>query len=288
MSPSVPSPSAPTTQTLKIVTRDERVLAATYYPATDSGVAVLISGATGVPRRYYDIFARHLAGRGLAVLTYDYRGIGDSHAATGTIEDWGRHDLAAAIEQLARLHGADRLALVAHSVGGQILGLAENIGRVRAAVLIAAQSGYWRYWRWPRKARMWLFWWLLIPVLSMLFRRFPGSWIGTADLPAAIARSWARWGRSPHYVCDARGGPLRPYNDHVTFPIRWLSFSDDRIAPFEAVEALRSYYPHAHQERLHLTPANLGVGIVGHFGYFRKTTPAANWDAVADWLIDQA
>jgi len=40
--------------------------------------AVLINSATAVPRKVYRGFAGYLAGRGCAVLTYDYRGTGDS------------------------------------------------------------------------------------------------------------------------------------------------------------------------------------------------------------------
>src|SRR6516225_5524008 len=40
--------------------------------------AVLINSATAVPRKIYRGFAAYLARRGCAVLTYDYRGIGDS------------------------------------------------------------------------------------------------------------------------------------------------------------------------------------------------------------------
>lgn len=125
-------------------------------------------------------------------------------------------------------------------------------------------------------------------VLSRRFGYFPGRWFGTADLPATVALSWARWGRSPHYVCGRHGHRLRPYNDRASFPIRWLSFTDDNIAPFEAVETLRDYYPLAPQERLHMTPAELGCTVVGHFGYFRTTTPSTNWDILADWLIKVA
>jgi predicted alpha/beta hydrolase len=129
-------------------------------------------------------------------------------------------------------------------------------------------------------------WWLLIPGLTAATGRFPGSWIGTADLPAGIARSWARWGRSPHYVCDGRGQPLRPHNHAVTFPLRWMSFSDDPIAPLGAVEALRPYYPNAAVERLHLSPSDLGAQSVGHFGFFRKSMPHRPWDEIASWLKD--
>lgn len=284
MDASTPTPNR---QTLQLRTADGFVLAATFYPAIKArAVSVLLCSATGVPRRYYDAFAQHLAGCGLSVLTFDYRGIGDSRAAKGTIEDWGRYDLVAALGRLAELCPNDALTLVGHSIGGQILGLAQNIDRVRAAVLVAAQSGYWRHWPWPRKARMWLLWWVLMPGLTRLLGWFPGRWVGTADLPAPIARSWARWGRNPHYICDDDGNALRPFNNLVTFPIRWISFTDDIVAPFKAVEALRTYYPLAPQERLHLSPRELSCDTIGHFGYFRKTTPRGNWDCIADWLVN--
>lgn len=269
----------PEIRDLRFATRDGAKLDGTLYlPAASRGTAALVNGATGVPRRYYDAFARHLALRGIAVLTYDFRG-------HGRMEDRGRLDLPAAIEALAAARPDDALVLVGHSLGGQLLGLAENVDRLRAALLVAVQSGHWRHWNGRRRLRMWLLWWVLIPGLSRLLGRFPGSWFGTADLPASVARSWARWGRSRHYVCDARGAPLRPHNHRVAMPIRWLSFTDDDIAPFAAVEALRDYYPKARIERRHLAPGDLDLAAIGHFGWFRKSTPNQVWDNAADWLI---
>jgi predicted alpha/beta hydrolase len=261
---------------LMLPARDGVKLAASLFePETSNGLAVLLNSGTGVPRQFYAAFAAHLASQGFAVLTYDYRGIGQSESpADATIEQWGAIDQASMIEHLARLRPGAPLGLIGHSYGGQVLGLADNIDGVRAACLVCSQSGHWRHWpRGRRRLRMLALWWLLIPGLTALTGRFPGSWIGMANLPAGIARSWARWGRSPHYVCDARGKPLRPYNDDVGFPVRWLSFADDPIAPLGAVEALRSYYPNAKLERLHLAPGDLGAESIGHFGFFRKSTP---------------
>lgn len=272
---------------IELPARDGVLLAATLFePARPNGSALLLNGGTGIPRQFYDAFARHLAERGFVVLTYDYRGIGQSEApSSATMEQWGSVDQASMIDHLVRLRPGASLGLIGHSLGGQILGLADNIGRVRAAVLVCSQSGHWRHWpRGRRRLRMLALWWLLIPGLTALAGRFPGSWIGTADLPAGIARNWARWGRSPHYICDERGGALRPYNDGVACHLRWLSFCDDPIAPFDAVEALRPYYPRARVERLHLAPRDVGVASVGHFGFFRKTMPRPSWDNIADWL----
>jgi len=272
---------------MKLPARDGVLLAATLLePARPNGAALLLNSGTGIPRQFYGAFARHLAGHGFAVLTYDYRGIGESQVPrSATMEQWGAIDQPSMIDHLVRLRPGEAVGLVGHSLGGQVLGLADNISRVRAAVLVCSQSGHWRHWpRGRRRLRMLALWWLLIPGLTAATGRFPGSWIGTADLPAGIARSWARWGRSPHYVCDAHGGALRPHNDDVDCPIRWLSFSDDALAPFDAVEALRPYYPGASVERRHLAPRDLGVETVGHFGFFRKSMPRGAWDEIAGWL----
>ena len=272
---------------LMLSARDGVRLAATLFePQTPNGAAILVNSGTGIPRQFYGAFANHLALRGFAVLTYDYRAIGGSEAPpAATVEQWGAVDQASMIEHLARLRPGAALGLIGHSFGGQVLGLADNIADIDAAVLICSQSGHWRHWpRGRRRLRMLALWWFLIPGLTAATGRFPGAWIGTANLPANIARSWARWGRSPHYVCDARGRPLRPHNDDVRFPIRWMSFCDDPIAPFGAVEALRAYYPEAPVERRHLAPVDLGAEAIGHFGFFRKSMPRGAWDDLASWL----
>jgi predicted alpha/beta hydrolase len=270
--------------------RDGVALAATLHePTTANGAALVLNSGTGIPRQFYGAFAAHLAERGFTVLTYDYRGVGGSPAPShATTEQWGALDQAAMIDHLACWRPGAPIGLIGHSFGGQVLGLANNIGCVRAALLVCSQSGHWRHWP-PgmRRLRMLALWWLFIPGLTALTGRFPGSWIGTADLPANIARSWARWGRSRHYVCDARGRLLRPHNQKVDFPIRWLSFADDAIAPLTAVEALQSYYPNADIERRHLAPRDLGSAAVGHFGFFRKSMPRAAWDDVAAWFEER-
>ena len=52
--------------------------ASLFLPRGTRRHAVLINSATAVPRKIYRGFAGYLARRGCAVLTYDYRGTGDS------------------------------------------------------------------------------------------------------------------------------------------------------------------------------------------------------------------
>ena len=64
---------------LTLAARDGVKLAATFFePTTSNGMAVLMNSGTGIPRQFYGALGKHLSARGIAVLTYDYRGIGQS------------------------------------------------------------------------------------------------------------------------------------------------------------------------------------------------------------------
>ena len=109
---------------IKLPARDGVMLAATLFePLRSNGSALLLNSGTGIPRQFYGAFARHLAERGFAVLTYDYRGIGESEAPrSATMEEWGAVDQASMIDHLVRLRPGDAVGLVGHSLGGQVLG----------------------------------------------------------------------------------------------------------------------------------------------------------------------
>src|SRR5437763_2111011 len=82
--------------------------------------AVLINSATAVPRKLYRGFAGYLARRGCSVLTYDYRGTGDSRqkALTGynqvkslvgfkaSMSDWAAQDVTSAVSWMRERYKA--------------------------------------------------------------------------------------------------------------------------------------------------------------------------------------
>lgn len=285
-----PSPSGVRVEDVQVPARDGQPLAATLYQGRRSnGIAVQINAGTAIPRRYYDAFARHLADRGFDVITYDYRGMGDSRMEPAALrkarfQDWGEQDAPGVTDWLTARFASHRLAVVGHSAGGQMLGLADTAPRLHAVLLIASQHGWWRYWRGRDALLLALIWSVVTPVSVALLGYFPGKLVGMGNLPPGIASQWARWCRNPHYVSDDRGEPLRPYNERLRAPLRLYSFTDDTYAPEAAVQGLLDSYPQAPREHLHRTPAELGVKRIGHFGWFRPTMPRAAWDEAADWL----
>jgi predicted alpha/beta hydrolase len=260
-------------------------LAASHFPGKGKD-AVVVAGATGVRRQFYDGFARHLQAKGLTVVTLDYRGIGGSRPPGGlrgfqaTMRQWGELDLDAALRWTLEEVEPDRLLVVGHSVGGQLLGHASRADEVAAAWFVGSQSGYWRHW--PTSGRLGIFtlWHLLIPALSAPMGYFPSPWFGLGqDLPSGVARQWADWGRHPDYLLRD-GEEVRQRYARLRLPLLATSVGGDRFAPERAVEALLRIYPNA-RRRL------LKVGPVGHFDWFRGGGGnEALWDQCATWLDD--
>ncbi|MEK6806239.1 MAG: alpha/beta fold hydrolase [Pseudomonadota bacterium] len=276
---------------VRLPATDGYPLAGTLYrPRQSNGVAVVISSAYAAPRGYYRAYARFLAARGFAVLTYDYRGIGDSRGAGWAgleprLRHWGERDLAAAIDWLADKYPHSRMTLIGHSIGGQLLGLAPNHARVVALLAVASQSGYWRLRDGSHRIASFLYFHVFIPLMALLSRGLPSLRRGEFDVPSGVALEFARWGRHPQYIVDEVGRPLREHFDAWGGQARFYHFTDDHdFAPRRAVAAIAGFYRNAKIEIVHRAPEDWGLSRIGHFGFFRSSMPAVAWQETAHWL----
>lgn len=272
------------TQAPAVVTaRDGYALAGDLFlPGEAPRAAVLVAPAMGVPRGYYARFAAFLAGQGMAALTVDYRGVGGSRRGglrglPATLRDWGERDLAGAADHLAARVPGVPLLWVGHSVGGQLLGLVEDVP-LAGALLVAAQSGHWRLWSGAWRARIFLLWHAVIPGLVPLLGRLPAAVLGGGeDVPPGVAREWAAWGRRRDYVMSY----ARPLGGRgfarLTAPIVSYAIADDRYAPERSVRELLGYYRAAPTELRVVRPEALGERHVGHFGFFRARFEETLW-----------
>lgn len=270
---------------LRIRARDGYGLAATFLPGPGSD-CVVIAGATGVKRQFYAAFARQLVEAGFSVLTFDYRGIGGSAPPTlrgfeARMQDWGTHDLDSALAWVVDTVRPRRLLFVGHSVGGQLLGLADHADLVDAAVCIGSQSGYWGHWPWQTRAGIGLLWFALIPGLSPLLGKFPSSKLGLGqDLPRGVAQQWAQWGRDPAYLLRGDSKRREQYAQ-LRMPMLFISLDGDFYAPHAAVDSLAQMYAGARCERRRLAKGP----TTGHFTVFRPGDRGV-WGDVAGWLTE--
>lgn len=262
---------------LPITAADGAQLAATLYlPDGAPRGRMLIQSAACTPRRYYRRFARWMAQRGWAVMTFDYRGIGDSaHTSparhTDGLSAWGLLDAPAAWAALKARVDAPRAVIVGHSVGGQIAGLTDAALEPDAWVMVASQSGYWRLWEGADRLKMWALWHVVIPATRATIGYLPGALVGE-PMPGAVASEWAGWGRRPEYILSTPLTDARARQQRLAaIPRQVWSFEDDWIAPRAAVDALASWPGDATLlERRHWTPGQHGLSRVGHFGFFRE------------------
>ena len=278
-------------ESLEIPASDGFALASTvFHPVETNGRSVQIYPATAVYRGIYTKYARYLASQGFRVVTFDYRGTGDS--LTGSIRDfrgrmrhWGERDVLGVLRWTLANFPDDEPLAVAHSVGGQILGLVEDVDRLERVWAVCAQWGTWRYWPWPRRWFNKVLFHLGAPVATALWGYFPGRLMGMGDLPRDIGLDWMRWCRNDHYIVDDEGRPLRPHYHRLRARVCWNAFSDDHFyGPRRAVEAMPGLYPQAQNEVSVTDPADVGAGPIGHFGFFRSRFRESLWSRSAEWL----
>jgi len=278
---------------LSLPATDGMLLGATLFrpdEPTPRSPFVLITSAVGVKRAFYKKFASYLCDQGFSVLCFDYRGIGDSRPKSlfrfkASMSDWGEKDVAGIIDWIATEHASEKLMVIGHSVGAQLVGLAPNNARIVAMLSIAGQSGYWRLWSLPKKYLMAALWYVLVPSITPVFTYFPARRLGLGeDLPGGVILEWARWCRNPNYIVDDAVQSKRRYFENFIAPILYYSFADDIYAPEAAVEHLMSFYISAAKSGRHIIPSELGLRSIGHFGFFREPMKPLLWAETAEWL----
>jgi len=278
---------------------DGYLLGATLFlPRGPKRHAVLINSATAVPRGIYRGFASYLAGRGCAVLTYDYRGTGGRRRKAligydqpkslvgfqASMSDWAALDVSAAVSWMRERYPKLPLNYVGHSFGGQALGLLPNNREVSRALLVAAQAGYWKLIAWPERYRVYV----MLRFVGVPLTRALGyapAWRGLAeDLPKDVFLQWVDWVMSKHYLFDDPGlGAVEKFAGYRG-AMRALCFADDPWATRPAVELLCSGFVSAAPEIVTITPAVTGAARIGHFGFFRASHRYTLWKDAAGWI----
>jgi len=287
------------TDDITVPAADGYKLGATLFlPRGAKSHAVLINSATAVPRKIYRGFAGYLARRGCAVLSYDYRGIGDSRqkAVEGynqprslvgfkaSMSDWAALDVTSAVVWMRERYHQLPLGYVGHSFGGQALGLLSNNTEVARALLIASQAGYWKLMASPERYRVYAMLNFVGLPLTRLFGYMPG-WTGLGeDLPKGVFEQWVRWVMSERYLFTDPKLPGLSNFAKYRGALRSLCISDDPWATRPAVEMLCSGFSSITPDILTVTPADVGAAKIGHFGFFRPEQRDTLWRGAAEWL----
>ncbi len=259
---------------------------------------VIINAATSVRCGYYFRFAEYLRRHGCDAIVYDYRGIGESRPERlawldATWLDWGERDFEAVLRHVLIAFPGQPIDVVAHSIGGFVMGLASSNHLIRRVFTVGAQYAYWRdYAPRSRLAMLWK-WHVVMPALATLCGYFPAKRLGwMEDTPKGVALSWSRsrgdfertYRRAPIARTETQLRALARCFAGMRARVLAVSVTDDEFGTIPAIERLLRYFTHSHVVHLRISPEMAGVDRIGHFAFFHSRFETSLWPIALRWL----
>ncbi len=274
---------------IAIVAADGRKLSARWWQGENAYErSVVFIPALAAPQAYLQCFAAYLAQQGWGVMTFDYRGIGaskdDGLDSSVTLGDWINLDIPAAVSEVKGRTETDFLGVIAHSLGGQLLGQSPVRQCIDGALFISSQRGIPKLFKGMARVRI-HYAYMIFPILIRIFGKLPISqWTLPQDCPSQVLLQWMRWGRTGVFT-DAEGGNVEPRFADYKGPLITITIADDQdYASAASVEALSSLYLGANVRSEKILPQDYGLDTIGHFGFFHRRAPQSLWSQVEEWL----
>lgn len=262
-------------------------LGGSVYKANNPKATLVIAGATGVPQWFYDKFAQFATTRDFEVITFDYRGIGlsKSEKLKGfevNYLDWARQDLACVVDFASKQERP--ICIVGHSYGGHAIGLLPNHSKVSAAYTFGTGAGWHGWMPMLERLKVWTMWNIFGPLIVKTHGFLAWSKIGMGEnLPLGVYKDWKRWCSYPNYFFDDPKMPhIKDVFSSINLPIAAANSTDDKWAPPTSRDAFMHNYRNAELDLQTIDSTKLGLGSIGHMGYFRSRFDVL-WPDVLDW-----
>jgi len=281
-------------QKIVIKAADGYQLSALYArPVGESCGNIIISSATGIRKEFYIPFARFLVQNGYRVLLYDYRGIGESapdnlKTSDAYMHEWGTLDMNAALDYMVNEKGLRDIIWIGHSVGAQMVGFINHPQYIRRVISISAAYGYWKYFPFPVKWKIWGLWYFIGPLMVKLYGYGAMKKIGWGEnLSRNMMKEWREWCLSKKYFTRMLKAELNCDKFYeFTVPITAIYMSDDYLANDKTAPMMMSFFPNAPGEVYKLVVEKYTTDKVGHVGLFRKKFENKLWPLLIGVIDD--
>jgi predicted alpha/beta hydrolase len=274
-------------QPLKIQAKDGFILTSRLYLPENEVVGLMVCNAgTCIKQDFYQKIAMYLTKQDLAVLTYDYRGVGESKPANlrgfvAKITDWAVLDMSGVFAWAKNTYPHLPKYLLAHSMGGQIIGLTPEVKIFDKIVTVASSYGNYQFYA-PDFQRLtknrlifmqWAEWW---------YGYIPGRWIGGEAWTKGVSREWRSWGKYKlafSEIMQLKG--QKTHYEQITQAFRAYFVEDDIMATPETIPYYQKDFQAAQLEIIRLKPDNQAIG---HFGFYTGRVAEVVWQEMATWL----
>ncbi|MCU0447999.1 MAG: alpha/beta fold hydrolase [Microscillaceae bacterium] len=273
----------------KISAKDGFQLSARLYIPDNEAIGIMVVNAgTCIRQNFYQKIAEYLVGQNYLVLTYDYRGVGESKPDSlrgfrAKISDWAVLDMTGVFEWVKTTYPNLPKYLLAHSMGGQIIGLSPEILIFAKIITVASSYGNYQFYmpdfqRLTKKRLIfmrWAEWW---------YGYIPAAWIGGEPWAKGVSKEWRSWGK--HRLAFSEIMHLqgqKTYFKQISVPFRAYFVEDDIMATPATIPYYQQDFRQAQLEIIRLGPDNQGIG---HFGFFTGRVSESIWQEMKDWLQD--
>ena len=281
-------------EAINVVCADGYKLSARYFKSknTKANEVILICSATAMKQTLYREFAQWLNDKGYSVLTFDYRGVGDSlyvplRDCKARMTDWFTLDIPAAIDTLLNLESRhQKITMIGHSAGGAYLGLVHNIEKVKKVVSVGSGTGHANGLPIKTRAVAIYMFKFLFPLVSRKIGYCPVKSVGMGvNLPPDIGLQWGEICLNDGHVNVFLNKTVhREFHKKVTCPITYFRAIDDEITSDKNMRGLMPFYPNAHDQKIiELQPEKYGLDKIGHINMFKKSHSVL-WEIFEDEL----
>lgn len=248
-----------------------------FEPKTPNGKILLINSATGVRQHLYFAFARELAEHGYTVITYDYRGIGESKPENmrcfrASMRLWGTHDFPALTEYIKDHYAGYAKFCLGHSVGALIVGMNPDANLFDSFIFIGTQDAYIGHLRPAVAVSALLGFGLAVPVTVGLLGYFPAHWFGLGEtLLKGVALDWRTLILNPRSTNKLYEKIETNYAHSISQTVTVLYAEDDAWVTMKGMESLmNTVYPNLKKTYRELKVAESEKGEIGHINFFRS------------------
>lgn len=260
-----------------------------FEPESPVGKLLIINGATGVPQRLYYGIAQYLAELGIAVITYDYRGVGKSAPANlrgfeASMRIWGDTDFAAITGYAEQHYASYRKFCLGHSIGALIVGMNEGSALFEKFIFMGTQNAYIGNLKGHVKASGFFVFGVAQPATTLLSGYFPARLFGLGkNLAKGVGADWRTLILNPQSTSKL----LETGTDHrnVLHQETTVMYADDDAWMTEkGVKSLmEDTYPQLRPKYKIISAAESPEKKIGHINFFRNYNKPL-WKYVADEL----
>jgi predicted alpha/beta hydrolase len=273
-----------------IKTKDGRkIKARIYVPDEEARRVIVISASAAVTQEFYFEIACFFRQNNFAVVSFDFRGTGDSAPPTlkgykASLANWALQDTDAVLLYTKTHFPKHELIFIGHGIGGEIIGLTPASQFINRIILVNSALSCSRLRRWSE--RIWIGGMKgFVKVISWLFGYFPGEGLKILkNLPKGVMYEWVHW-------CNNVNGLFDEFSDHnyrrLEVPLLAFSFSDDWRSQETSVKALLEHFASACITWYHINPKQLNQLRVGHSNFFKTRFKKNLWDVLLNWINDK-